>query len=212
MKPELVLVGGGGHCKSCIDVIETADEFRIKGIVDVSEKVGGNILNYDIFATDNDLPQLIKDGFLFFITLGQVKSPALRTLLFRRIKSLGGSFPTIVSPLAYVSKHARVDEGSIVMHRAIVNAAARIGKNCIVNTKALVEHDAVVEDFCHIATAALVNGGVRVSQQTFIGSNTTTREYTTIGRNSVIGGGSLIMNDAPDYSLKNNGNDPARNE
>lgn len=40
MKPGLILVGGGGHCHSVIDVIEEAGEFRIAGIVDVKERAG----------------------------------------------------------------------------------------------------------------------------------------------------------------------------
>jgi acetyltransferase-like isoleucine patch superfamily enzyme len=39
VKP-LILIGGGGHCRSCIDVIETTDEWQIKGILDQSEKIG----------------------------------------------------------------------------------------------------------------------------------------------------------------------------
>jgi len=33
MKSELILVGGGGHCKSCIDVIERQGKYRIAGII-----------------------------------------------------------------------------------------------------------------------------------------------------------------------------------
>ena len=40
----LVLIGGGGHCKSCIDVIEASDQFVIKGILDIEPKLGEKIL------------------------------------------------------------------------------------------------------------------------------------------------------------------------
>ena len=44
-KPEIILVGGGGHCKSCIDVIEAESRFTIKGIIDQDGKLQllGNI-------------------------------------------------------------------------------------------------------------------------------------------------------------------------
>ena len=60
--------------------------------------------------------------------------------------------PTVVSPRAYLSRHARVGGGTTVMHEAIVNCSAEIGENCIINTKALVEHDAKVGNHTHIAT------------------------------------------------------------
>ena len=30
----IVLIGGGGHCKSCIDVIEMEKKYKILGLVD----------------------------------------------------------------------------------------------------------------------------------------------------------------------------------
>ena len=34
IKPNLVLIGGGGHCVSVIDIIENGNEFNILGIKD----------------------------------------------------------------------------------------------------------------------------------------------------------------------------------
>ena len=188
-KQKLILIGGGGHCKSCIDVIEKEGRFQISGIVDVPEKYGEKILNYEIFANDELFPELVKDYKNFLITLGQIKTPVKRINLFDQLKQLGASFVISISPSANVSKHAKIEEGSIVMHGANINASAIIGKNCIINTSALVEHDVVIEDHCHISTASVVNGGSRICKNTFIGSNTVIKEHVTIGANSLIGGG-----------------------
>ena len=59
-KEEIILVGGGGHCKSCIDVIEQEGRFLIAGIVDMPEKLGEKILDYEILCTDDDLPSLVR--------------------------------------------------------------------------------------------------------------------------------------------------------
>ena len=160
MKPRIILVGGGGHCKACIDVIEQEGKYSIAGIVDVMEKLHQKILGYEIIATDDDLPGFVKEYENFLITLGQIKSPERRIRIFENLKESGIKLPVIISPLAYVSKHAKIEEGTIVMHYALVNAGAKVGKNCIINTKALIEHDAWIGDHCHIATGAVINGGV----------------------------------------------------
>lgn len=195
MKQEIILVGGGGHCKSCIDVIEQAGTFQIAGIVDMPEKLHKKILGYEIVATDNNLSRLINKYENFLITLGQIKSPEKRIRLFETLKGLGVKLPVIVSPLAYVSRHAEIEEGTIVMHYALVNAGAKIGKNCIINTRALIEHDAIIADHCHIATDAVINGGVKVGSGTFFGSNAVSKEYIVIDKNLVIGCGAQIIND-----------------
>ena len=58
MKEKIILIGGGGHCKSCIDVIVQEGKYRIAGIVDLPEKLHQKILGYEIISTDDDMPRL----------------------------------------------------------------------------------------------------------------------------------------------------------
>lgn len=201
MKPDIILVGGGGHCRSCIDVIEQDGRFNIAGIIDLPEKRYQKILGYPVVGTDDDLPHIAAKYDHFLITLGQIKSPERRIALFVKIKTLGGHFPVIISPLAYVSKHATVEEGTIVMHKALVNAGAAIGKNCIVNTKALIEHDAVVRAHCHIATNAVINGGCTVGEGSFFGSTAMARECIEIGTRCVVEGGGRVMRNLSSFQM-----------
>lgn len=189
MKPLILLIGGGGHCKAVIDVIENECRFTIEGIIDKRELIGQKVLNYEIIGCDDDLEKFttIKNAF---ISVGQIRSVEPRIRLYNKIKMLGFEIPIIVSNQCYVSKHSQIGEGSIIMHHALVNAGATIGKNCIINTKALIEHDAVVENHCHVSTGAIVNGGVTVREKTFIGSNSTSRGYCEA--NGFIKAGSVI--------------------
>ncbi len=196
-KPDIVLVGGGGHCRSCIDVIEQQERYRIAGIVDLPNKAGETVLGYPVIGSDDDLPRLARKHQLFLITLGQIKSPARRMALFERLKGLGVSLPVIISPHAYVSRHASVGEGTIVMHGALINAGAQVGCNCIINTFCLLEHDVAIGDHCHISTASIVNGGTAVAQGTFVGSNTVTREGIEIGAGCIVGGGITVLHSVP---------------
>ncbi len=180
MKEKILLVGGGGHCKSVIDVIEDEDKYTIAGIIDKEELLGQKVLNYAVIACDNDLEKLFETYKYAVVTVGQIKSNTLKVKLFNLLKGIGYILPVIKSPLAYISKHSQVGEGTVIMHQALVNANVKIGKNCIINTKALIEHDSVIEDNCHIATASVINGGVLVREGTFFGSNATTRESVEI--------------------------------
>ena len=50
MKEKIVLIGGGGHCHSVIDVIEQTNKYEIIGIVDTKENIGKKVLDYEIIA------------------------------------------------------------------------------------------------------------------------------------------------------------------
>ena len=194
-KENLILIGGGGHCRSCIDVIEMENRFTILGIVDEKPAEDLALTDYPVLGREEDLPSLVRSCHHFLITIGQIKSSEPRTRLFTQLKQLGGILPVIISPLAHVSRRAALEEGTIVMHHAIVNAGASIGRNCIINTKALIEHDVVIEDHCHISTAAVVNGTAKVQCCSFIGSNAVIRECVVVGEASIVGAGMTVSHD-----------------
>ena len=190
MKEKIVLLGGGGHCHSVIDVIESENKYEIIGIVDKKELIGNDILGYKIIGSDDDLETIFKTCKNAIITVGQIESNTVRVKLFNKLKEIGFDLPIIISPLAYVSKHSFIEEGTIIMHHALVNANAKIGKNCIINTKALIEHDVIIEDNCHISTASVLNGNVIVKENTFFGSNATSRQGIEI--NGFVKAGGLV--------------------
>jgi len=189
---EIILIGGGGHCKSVIDVIEQEGKFTIGGIVDMPELIGKNVLGYPIIGSDSDLEDLSKIYTYALITLGQIRSPEARIKLFNLVKKAGFRFPKIISSKAYVSKHTSIGNGTVIMHDALINAGVRIGENCIINSKALIEHDSKISKHCHISTNALINGGVKIEEGCFIGSGVVTNNSITIKKNSFIKAGSII--------------------
>jgi len=189
---QIILVGAGGHCKSCIDVIEQIDGWQIAGIIDRSESGVTGVLGYPVVGCDDDLSILRNQYDYAFVTVGQTRTVDLKLRLFSQLESLGFNIPTLISPKALVSKHARIGVGTIIMHHALINAEAMIGRNCIINSKALIEHDAVVKDHCHISTGATINGGVVVGEKSFIGSNATSKQDIFIQPNSFVKAGSVI--------------------
>jgi len=192
VKKTLILIGGGGHCKSCIDVIEQTKQFELVGILDKQERVGQSVLGYEIIGTDELIHKLVIKGHEFLITIGQIQTSQPRQVLFAKLEACQARLATIISPRAYVSQHAIVEEGTIVMHDVLINADARIGKNCVINSKALIEHDVVIEDHCHISTSAVINGGVVLKEGTFFGSNAVSKEYVNTENEAFIRAGSLF--------------------
>ena len=168
MQKPLILVGGGGHCKSVIDVAENVG-YTILGILDMPEMVGTSVLGYPVLGTDDDIPVYV-DKAEFIITVGHIKNNIVRKKIVERIEKSGGKLATIVASDACVSMYATIGEGTAVMHKAFVNADAKVGRNSIINTMANIEHDAVIGDFCHISTGVMVNGGANIGDDTFVGS------------------------------------------
>jgi sugar O-acyltransferase (sialic acid O-acetyltransferase NeuD family) len=197
-KPGLILVGAGGHAHACIDVIEQHGGYQIAGLVGMPDQMNDHHLGYAVIGTDDDLPELVKTIQYALITLGQIKIPAHRIRLYQQALALGFQLPTIIAPSAYVSRHANLGAGTIVMHGAIVNAGVSVGKNCIINTRALLEHDATVADHCHISTGAILNGNTAIGSGCFVGSGSIIKEGASLGQGCVVGMGIAVRHSLPD--------------
>ncbi len=196
MARPLILVGGGGHCKSVIEAAESAG-FTIKGILDLPVTLGSRILDYEVIGNDNDVQKYV-DTCDFVVTVGSIKDSSLRVKLHNLIKQRGGNLATVIASTANVSKHSSVGEGTVVLHNANVNAGSQIGKSVIINSCSNIEHDVEVGDYCHVSTGAMINGNSIIGHECFVGSGSVIANNVSIGNNVIIGAGAVVINDLPD--------------
>ena len=197
----LILLGNGGHCKSCIDVIENLNKFQIKGIITNEKNSSEGFMNYKILGNDKDISSCFEKDDYGLIAVGQIKSPSKRILLFDLLRKNKILLATVISKYSLVSKTAFIGEGTITMHNSIINSDAEIGMNCILNTNSLVEHDVKIGDHCHISTGVILNGGVSIGNQTFIGSGCIVKEGVNIGDNVLVSAGQIVMKDLPSNTV-----------
>ena len=189
-KEKIILIGGGGHCKSVIDILHNSD-FEIVGILDLPNKTEKTICNHPILGTD-ELISEYASRCKFLITIGQIKNPLPRKRLYDLVIAKGGTLASIVSKDSYVSGFAHIGDGSIVMNQAFVNSEAIIGKNCIINTKSLIEHETIIGDHTHISTGVIVNGNCIIGKNCFIGSGSILSNNIQIPDNTIIGMGTNV--------------------
>lgn len=194
---KLLLIGGGGHCKSVLDSLERS-KYRQIAICDVAQKVGQCVLDVPIIGCDDDLPVLFRAGYTqAVVTLGSIGCTKLRLETYHLLKKIGFSFPSVIDPDAAVSSQASIGEGTFIGKRAVVNACAKIGDFCILNTGCIVEHDCHVGDFAHIAPGAVLSGSAHIGAHTHVGANAVVIQEAAVGEYANIGAGSVVVHNIP---------------
>lgn len=201
---KLLLIGAGGHAKSCIDVIENSRTYTIGGLIGLPDELGITINGYEVIGIDSELYKLSKKYTYALISIGQVKNHKPRYELFNKALTAGFKLVTILAPSAYVSKRSSLGEGTLVSHGAVINSMVNIGVNCIINSNSLVEHDAQIGNHCHISTGAIINGQVSIGHGSFIGSGAVVREGVSIGKNVFVGAGKIVTKNLRDFSILKN--------
>ncbi len=196
---KIILIGGGGHCKSVIDAIESKNEYEITAIIDKAENIGGTVLGYKIEACDENIGDYIQAGIKYcFISIGSTGNPDARIKAFNFIKKTQLILPDIAHVSSFVSSRSKTGKANFIGAGAIINAGAVIGDNCIINTGAIIEHDCVIGNNVHIATGAVLSGGVVVGDNSHIGSGACIKQYIKIGSETIIGAGAIVVKDIGD--------------
>lgn len=202
MSKKIIIVGGGGHCKSVLDSLLKLNEYSEIGIVDKHENVGNLIMGIPVVGCDENLPTLFKRGYKYaFVAIGSVGNPSLKIELFNIIKKIGFEIPVIVDFSAEVSNHVNIKQGVFVGKRSIINADVLISEGAIINSGSIVEHDCQIGAFSHIAPGAILGGGVIIGDNSHVGANTTIKQQVCIGANSMIGMGSVVLQNISDNTL-----------
>lgn len=194
MGTNLLLIGGGGHCRSVLDCLISSGKYSQIGIVDNDKSA--SVLGISVVGNDEDLSELKHDGWTSaFITVGSIGSTVVRRRLYHLIKDLRYQVPIIIDPTAVIANEVEIKEGAFIGKRAVVNSGSKIGSCAIINTGAIVEHDCYIGDFSHISPGTTLCGQVLIENDTHIGAGAVVRQGLSIGSNILIGAGSVVVKD-----------------
>jgi len=101
---KIILIGAGGHARSCIDVIEQSKEYKIFGLID-NKKSKSKIFGYSIVGTDKELKKISRKVSNAIVCVGQIKTPKIRMNLYKKAIKAGFKLPVILSSHSYISSY-----------------------------------------------------------------------------------------------------------
>lgn len=201
-KNSVLIFGGGGHAKMCIDIIKQTRTHSIAGIVDDNIPVQTEVLGIPVIGNTSTIELLINKGLQFAVLgVGGVLNKGLRKKIFLSLKKMNLHIPNIIHPSSSVESSATLGEGNQIMQGAIVGSNVQIGNNCIINSGSIISHDTVIGNNVHIAPGAIIAGGVIIKDDTIIGMGCTIFLGVTIGENVVIPNGVNIFKDISDNEI-----------
>lgn len=198
----ILLFGASGHAKVIIDIVEKENKYQIVGLVDDFAPVGKEVLGYKVIGTVQQLSSVFTEHTIFGGVVA-VGDNALRKQMVERIKDMIPEFVfvSVMHASAQVGKNVSIGEGTVLMAGSIVNSQSILGKHCIINTKASVDHDGVLGDYSSLAPAVTLAGTCTVGSMSAVCLGANVIQGISIGKETVIGAGSLVLENIPDSVL-----------
>ncbi|MFD1179408.1 acetyltransferase [Paenibacillus puldeungensis] len=191
---KIIIIGGGGHAKVVIDILQSMETYDIVGFTDNDDQ-HLSLCGIPYLGNDAILPALLEKGITkFCVAIGDNR---LRKKLFHNLVTSGFKPASAISPFAYVSHHAKIGRGVVILPGAVVNSCATIEDNVIINTLSGVDHDCIIYSHAHIAPGASLTGNVTVGEGAFLGAGSKVIPGIEVGEWSIIGAGSVVLSNVP---------------
>ena len=195
----MLIIGAKGFAKEVLEVIHQLNQ--LENLVfyddvndDVPEKLFGQ---FPILRTTQEASVYFKTVDNQF-TIG-IGNPVLRKQLYDKFTALGGEFTSTISPLATIATFdVNIGYGSNVLSGAFFSNGSKLGKGCIVYYNSIITHDCTIGDFVEISPSVTLLGRSGIGSYSQIGSNATILPGIKIGKNVIIGAGSVVTKDLPD--------------
>lgn len=199
---DLIIIGAGGMGREALFIAERMNEiektWNILGFLDGNKELDGRFLNgYEVFYQAEQIKGYETAYFICAIGASETRKKVVTGLQEKYGKL---RFATLVDPSVILSPFVSVGEGSILAGGSVITVNIVIGSHVIVNMGCTIGHDAVLEDFVSLYPGVHLSGNTKVCEACEIGTGASVIQGLRLGRHSIIGAGTTVIREIPEYS------------
>ncbi|MFT3947238.1 MAG: NeuD/PglB/VioB family sugar acetyltransferase [Agriterribacter sp.] len=168
--------------------------FEICGFLDDDKsKWGQMVCGYQVLGGINLLEkEQEKAGVLISIAHPQTKRKVAEQIDFNKVLS-----PSLVAKNAWLSKEVIIGKGVIIYPGVSINYHSVIEDHVILNMNCAIGHNCTISKYATLAPGASLGGYTQIGEAVSMGINAATKQAIQIGKNTIIGGMSMVIKDLP---------------
>ena len=179
----LLLVGSGGFGRVVLEHASSQYECAFLDDGDASVVDGVSVI-----GKTSEMEKFFPEYKLLLVTIG---NNALRERLYKEAAAIGYNFPSIIHSSAYISPHATIGAGCVILNNAVVQNNSKIGNGCILNPGVEAHHDSTIGNYCLIYTNSVIRSLTHVGDRVWIGSTATVATSATVPDDIIIEDGEV---------------------
>lgn len=202
MHSPLLIIGASGHAHALLALLHRHGDFQPVGLIDSFQPPGSRAHGLSILGAEADVPRVCAHRGMkqLLVAIGDnVQRQAMTERLRAQMPEV--VFPTLVDPSAVVASDAQLAPGVVVMAQAHVGAGCVLEEGSLLNTQASLDHDSRLGAFASLAPAAVTGGRVSIGERSFLGLGSRVIQGVQIGRDTVVGAGSVVLSSLQDGIL-----------
>lgn len=188
----VVLIGMGGHARVLLEALRCSESSVLGYVNPAPVSLPDDSIQYlgnDEHFLSNSSPEDIR----LVNGVGGVEVNVNRKEVFKRYKSIGYRFATVIHPSSVIARDVALREGSQVMAGVVIQPGSFIDSDAIINTRASIDHDCRIGKHVHLASGVTLSGHVCVGDGTHVGTGATVIQGIRIGAGSLISAGAVVI-------------------
>lgn len=193
----LVIIGAGGFGREVAWLAEkinhVKNEYERICFVDDNLEIGTKVNGYEVIGT---IESLINNEDVCDITIAIGNSVTRKAIAERLMKDNTKAFPNLIDPDVDLDIK-KLGKGNIICSGNILTVDYTIGDFNIINLSSTVGHDVEIGNYVTVYPGVNISGNVTIEDLCEIGTGTKIIQGVNIGRNTILGAGSVIISDIP---------------
>lgn len=198
---EIYALGIGHNTPVFIDLAEACG-YKIAGLYHYNDtRIGEIDHGFEIIGSFDDLfARESLEGMNFMLTMGDNE---IRAEVLAKILALGGNVPSMIHPMAVVSRFATISPvGVYISPFVYVQADTVVNQNTILLSHVNISHTCTIGRNCFIAGSSTIGAYTSVEDNVFVGQGvmTISGKVETIGHHAFLAARSLITKSVPPHA------------
>jgi acetyltransferase EpsM len=188
---DLIILGTGPHAQEMADIVAQINQARptwnLLGALAApaqADLVGRTVDNLAVLGTSADLSRYPQACFVAEFGSDSSTCPPQQLV-------------SLVAPSAFIARNARIGAGCVIYPGCFVGHHAWLGDRVFCLSSATINHDDHLEDNVTLCSHVSLAGHVYVEAGSYLGQACTVKQFVHIGRDTLIGMGSVVLMDVP---------------
>lgn len=195
---DIVIIGAGDFGKEVAWLIEdinmVSNQYNLLGYIDDQKEIGIELNGYQVIGNTEYLAEISQNKELFSVI--SVQNPNIKKAFAHSLENI--KWETLIHPSSIITRSVKIEEGSIITAGNIISNNVNIGKHCLVNLGCTIGHDNIIEDYVCVMPGCNLSGFTTLREGCYLGTGVKIIPHKTIGKESIVGAGAVVINDIPD--------------
>jgi sugar O-acyltransferase (sialic acid O-acetyltransferase NeuD family) len=193
-----IIIGAGTYGQVYAEYLKNT--YNIIGYIDDNERLMcKKIDNIEVLGNREFLFNHVDKNISIFVPIGNNE---IRMNLLRNLTDMGFNTPSFIHPNTVIHSSVQIGKAVYILPETNIMPCTVLKSYIMVSMGVNIAHHNIIEDGCFFSQGSNVGASIHIQSQAYIGmSSSVMTGVKSIGKNTLIGAGAVVIKDIPDNAV-----------